>query len=210
MDEQNLAPIEHDNNPLSKAIIAQPDGTVTYTNCHVCQSKHRLKIEEIYDRNPNIPAIKAYLQEAGEIYSLSRLRYHFDNHYKNMTMHAAMIDYRDNLVAHMKRSKNMVEDADTATSIGWIELSKVLAIEAADLDKMEKKQRIVSGYIKTIMDAQEFIKSLHDSETKARATEERFVKIWLLKLQEAETEEERKLLTSMLEDFKTKILQSGE
>jgi len=207
LTETNEVPASQSNNPLTRALVVCEDGTITSSKCHLCMSKYRAKIEEMFDRNMSLSVIKNFLDENNEPYPLWRLKAHFDNHYKNMQLQAAALEYRDRLDEVMKRRNNMVEDIEHSIAISWIELSNVIGMNAPDLDKQEKKQRIIAGIQKTILENHNFIKSLHDLQTEKRASEERFAKVWLLKLEEAKTEEERKLLFATLEDFKKKILQ---
>jgi hypothetical protein len=212
MEEMNLSKIEPSENPIDRVIVACKDGSITSAHCAICKSKHRAHIEEMYEQKQSIQAIKNYLDDQGEKETFPpwRLNYHFKNHYQNMELQAAIIEYRDNLNEMMKRRRSALDDIDHSIAISWIELTKVLAMAAADLDRQEKKQRMIAGLQKTIKDAHEFIASRHDSEAKARATEERFAKVWMLKLENAKTDEERQLIIATLQDFKDKLQQLGD
>lgn len=208
-NKQELVNIKADN-PLSRVIVANKDGSITSAKCHICKSQHRTEIELMYEKGIKIPAIMAFLEQKGEAYARFRLDHHFDSHYKNMAMQAAIIEYRDRLDEMMERRRNMIHDIEFSTSSAWIEFAQATAFPAKNLEEMEQRTRVLAMIQKTIRDNWEFIKSMHDDEAKKRATEERFAKIWLLQLEEAKTDEERKLIIATLQSFKEKLLQTGD
>jgi len=206
-----LSNIQPDN-PISRAIAANKDGTITSVKCQICNSKFRNEIEELFDKGQPVSAIKRFVDEkkdTTEVYALWRFNHHFSEHYKNMQQQAAMIEYRDRLDEVMKRRRNMVDDIEHSTGMAWMALAVIAATSAKTLDDLDKQARIMALHQKTILSNHEFIKSLHDEETVRRASEERFGKVWMLKLEQAKTEEEKKLILSTLQDFKEKLLQMG-
>lgn len=205
-----IVPESKPENPLNRAIIANEDGVITSARCHICKSKFRNQIEGMFDQNTHISMIKKFLADNGEEYSIGRLRHHFEKHFKNMQTQAAIAEYRDNLDEMMKRRRSMVDDVLCSIDIAWIEMADVLVISTGDdIDKKQKKERMIADLLKAIKDGHEFIKSLHDGEAKARALEERFERVWKIKLDAAKDETERKFLISMLKDFQDKLNQIG-
>ena len=207
MDNTSIEPIKPTSeNPLSCIGI---EGPVKMPRCKLCRSPLRKEAEKMFDENEAQPTIRKFLKEKGEEYGLWEIRAHFDHHYKMMAQHAAILEYRDHLDAMMQRRKDMVEDTLRQIDIAWTELAQALAVPVGtDLDKMAKKKDIITGYQKAIKDCFEFLKSLHDSEAKATAIKERFVKIWDIKLKEAKSEEEKKVLIATLSDFNEKLKQT--
>lgn len=161
----------------------------------------------MFDEKQSDLAIKKFLDDKGEVYAPWRIRYHFRTHYKNMEMQIAVKEYCDQMNEMMRRRRNMVDDVEHSISISWIELAQVVVMPAPTLDEQHKKQRIIADLQKTIREGHEFIKSLHDSEAKARAMEERFAKVWKLQLDGAKSEEQKKLIVATLQDFKDKFQQ---
>lgn len=208
MDEITKA--DRPQNPLDRVIVADQNGSITVTRCAVCSSKHRLAVETMFEQNHHVSTIKKYMEDNGEPLAVWRIRHHLDTHYKNMAMQAAIADYRDNLEEMMKRRRSMVDDILYSTDIAITELAKVLVLQTnGDFDKESKRAKMISDHQKTIRDNYEFIKSLNDSETKAKALEERFIRVWQIKLEKATDERERKLLVATLQDFKDKFAQLG-
>lgn len=210
--ENTLAnPTEQPDNPLSRAIRADENGIITEPKCHLCKSKFRLQMEEMFDLNNPIAMIRKFLEDNGEKYPKWRIQHHFDRHYKPMQMQAAIAEWRDNLSVVLQRRRNMVDDVCASIEISWIKLADILVIDTGnDIDKELKKMRMLADLQKTILEGHMFIKSLHDSEAKARALEERFEKVWKMKLDEAKDDAERKMLISTLRDFQDKIRQFGQ
>ena len=193
-------------NPLSCIGI---EGQVKMPRCKLCRSPFRKEAEKMFDENESQSTIQKFLREKGEEYGVWEVRAHFDHHYKMMAQHAAILEYRDHLDAMMQRRKDMVEDTLRRIDICWTEMAQALAIPVgADLDKMEKKGRIIASYQKSISECYDFLKSLHDSEAKAKAIEERFVRIWEMKLKEAKSDDEKKMLIATLSDFNEKLKQT--
>ncbi len=203
-----LSNIQPDN-PLTRVIVANKDGSITSAKCHICKSKYRGDIETLFEKGTPVVAIMKFLEEKGEAYARWRLDHHFEKHYKNMAAQAAIMEYRDNLDEMMRRRRNMVDDVEHSTGIAWIELASVVAMPAKTLDEQDKKARVMAQHQKTIRENHMFIKSLHDEETVRRASEERFGKVWMLALEHAQTEEEKKLILSTLQIFKEQLLQIG-
>jgi hypothetical protein len=207
MGNTSIEPIKQSSeNPLSSIGI---DGQVKMPRCKLCRSPFRKDAERMFDENETQSTIQKFLKEKGEEYGVWEVRAHFDHHYKMMAQHAAILEYRDHLDAMMQRRKDMVEDTIRQIDISWTEMAQALAIPTGtDLDKMEKKQRIIAGYQKNIRESYDFLKSLADSEAKAKAVEDRFIKIWEIKLKEAKTDEEKKMLVATLTDFNEKLKQT--
>lgn len=203
---------EGPQNFLTHAVRAGKNGTISVTSCHVCKSKIRPQIETMFDQKMSLSSIRNFCEENKEALTLAQLRHHLDSHYSNMAHQCAIAEYRDNLDKMLAQRQNMVDDMLTSINISKLELANISALYVPinDLDKLEKKERIVTMLQKSIKEGYEFIKSLHDSETKAKATEERFVKVWTLKLDQAKTPEERDLIIATLKDFQTNLKELGE
>jgi hypothetical protein len=192
-------------NPLNAFIKTGDDGIYISQDCKLCKSPNRVQIEEMYENKKSITEIRKALTDNGEIISVWQVRAHFDQHYKKMAQQAAIIEYRNQLDLMMKRRKYVVEDILRQIDIAWMGLVEALVVDVADdLDKMDKKNRIITSYQKIIKDNYEFLQSMHDGEAKARALEERYAKVWEMKLANAKSDEERKMLIAALQDFKEK------
>lgn len=203
-----IPPESKPENPLNRAIIANQDGVITSARCHICRSKFRNQIEGMFEQNTHVSVIKKFLSDNGEEYTIGRLKHHFESHFKNMQTQAAIAEYRDHLDEMMKRRRSMVDDMLCSIDIAWIEIANVLVIPTGDdMDKKQKKERMIADLLKAIKDGHEFIKSLHDGEAKARALEEKFELVWKIKLDAAKDETERKFLISTLKDFQDKLNQ---
>lgn len=210
MDQAQIVSNEQPTNPLDRVVVADEHGSITNARCQICSCEHRAFAEAMFDKQHPVSDIKKFLDEKGSVFAIWRIKHHFDTHYRNMAMQAAIAEYRDNLNEMMKRRRSMVSDMLFSIDIAWTELSNILVIPTDnDLDKTQKKQRMISDLLKTIKEGQEFIKSMNDSESKAKAAEERFVKVWQIKLDQAKDDAERKLLASTLQDFKDKWSQLG-
>jgi len=211
MENSDLTvPESKPDNPLSRAVIADENGIIYSARCHICKSKFRSQIEVMIDQNHPLPVIRKFLLDNGEDYQLWRLKHHFETHYKNAQNQAAIAEWRDRLGDMLKTRRNMMDDLVATIEVAWMELANNLAIETGtDIDKKAKRARMISDNQKTIKDGWDSIRSLHDGEAKARALEERFERVWKIKLETVKDENERKLLISTLKDFQEKLNQIG-
>lgn len=214
MENKAIASAEDDGdenknqNPLSYSIRAGKDGAITVTKCALCKSANRKEAETMFDQGLHISAIKKFLDEKSEAYAIWRIKHHFENHYKTMANEVAIAEYRDHLDLMMNRRRNMVDDMLRSIDIAWIELSNILVMPTnGDINKQQMRLRMISDLQRTIKEGHEFIKDLHDSETKAKAIQERFARVWEIKLEQCKDENEKKLIISTLKDFQEKLNQ---
>jgi len=191
------------SNPLTRALANITDKAPMYPNCPICKSPHREEIEKCSDSGMVLNAIKNTIETSHKVcFTTRQLRHHIDNHYKNIVTQCAIAEYRDHLGEMMKRRRNMVDDITAQIEISWKELSEILVIPTGeDLEKVEKKQKVIAGLQKTIKENYEFLNSMHDSDSKAKAAEERFVKVWAMKLEDAKSDDEKKVIIATLKDF---------
>jgi len=197
-------------NPLTSILRLDKDDVITYDRCKLCVSPFRAEAEELFTKGTTLEAVTRFLKEKGEEIPAIKVKIHFNLHYAQMEIQASIREYRDHLDIMMKRRNDMVDDTLRQIAIAWTEMAQVLAIPAGeDFSKHEKKAKTISMYQKTIQDSYAFLKSMHDGESKARAIEERFVKIWKQKPEDAKTtEDEKKVLIQTLKDFKEKLQQT--
>ena len=211
MENSNLVKTDQQpNNPLDRAIITNDDGVIFSSRCHLCKSPFRNQVESMFDaKNPTNVIVK-FLKDNGVEMQAWRVENHLKKHYMNLHQQAAIAELRDRIGDCMKIRRDMVEDAIARVEILWMELAEALVIDTGnDIDKKLKKTRIVCDLEDQIDKKWIFIKSLHDSEAKARALEERFEKIWTVMLENAKTDEQKKVLLSTLKEFQSKRNEIG-
>ena len=176
--------------------------------CAVCRSKVRVQVEAMHEKAEPLAEMCRVLAEAGDTVSQRQVQYHFQAHYSNVVTELAKAEYVDAMTEMVKRRRTMVEDAESLLAAAWTELLRVAILQTnGDLSKEHMRQKMIVEHSMTILKALEFMKSMQDGDARAKATEEKFVKVWTLKINGAKDENEKGVLIATLKDFQEKIRQ---
>lgn len=194
-------------------LLLRPDvqgGVFIKPGCPICNSKHRSQVEKMFESHQQVTQIKAWMDDQKEFVALSKLYLHFREHYTSQERLAFMLEYRDKIAELMKRRKDRVRDIEYSISVGLIEVSRIVAMPATDLDQEHKKNDML---IKTLKCVREGIAQLNTMEEGGRHTmaiQDRIINVFNFHLKNAKTDEEKKVLVSTLEGLKTDLAMEGE
>lgn len=206
MEGTEIVPVQQDGgneNPLRRSMRMDDTGRIVSKNCKVCNSAFRNEAEEMHEKGNNVPQIKQFLDSKGEAIPPYTIRYHFNEHYKNLIKQLALQDYCRDLDEMSKRRQHMIEDATSMININWIEMSKLLTIQCdGDVGKERDRQKMIQDAMKTNLECMTFLKSLEDGDAKVRALEEQLARTFAIQIENAKSDDEKKMIVGIMQQFK--------
>ena len=207
----SVVPVENQiqlipDNPLAK-LFAQGNKLTIHPKCPVCNSKYRAEADAMHEKAEPFTVICKFLVEKGEAVAVRQVQYHCQAHYGQVVTELAIAEYAENMSEMVKRRRSMVDDMEHLIAAGWMEFARVAVLQTKGLSEEHQRQKMLIAAATMIREGHEFMKSLQDGEARAKMTEDKFVKVWTLKIQTAASPQEKDALMATLKDFQEKLRQ---
>lgn len=177
------------------------------SNCKLCNSPNRLEAEKLYDENKTFKSIHKFLEEQGESYDYKSVCRHFNEHYERQKVNLVVSEYIEGFVSYRVNQVNELDRLETRRDM----FEKALLVLAAQNDTAKDMNEIRKNAtaLKALNDS---ISSIETQINEIKKENEPIVIV--LKtlevlisefIQEAESEDIKKALVSLLNDFEERV-----
>ena len=193
---------------LVSADLIKNNGRIFKSNCTICNADCRQEVEKMYEDGKNIVEISDFLKNKKNItLKTQNIKHHMVEHFKNMERTMLLLDYCENLASMMERRHDRIDDVEMLVNVARLELARAISMptngdgvrEKLRSDMIDKAMRAMADHIR-------LFNEMEDDDSKLKAFYTKVISVWRYEIENAKTDEEKKIYLSSLEKFQSSLV----
>jgi CRISPR/Cas system CSM-associated protein Csm2 small subunit len=191
--------------------LLDSNGLTYKPKCKICNSPFRKDAEALFDKENSHAKVKDFLESMGLSATVSAVRVHIVEHYRNADRMLSLVEYCDNLEKMVAQRRSRREDLETLVNISRLEIARISSLQTNHIFSQEKERNtMLMLCIKTQRDCIDSLSKMEDSEAKVKSIQNKFVEVWKDMISAAPNEDERRVLVDALQKFREVIENTAE
>jgi CRISPR/Cas system CSM-associated protein Csm2 small subunit len=191
--------------------LLDSNGLTYKPKCKICNSPFRKDAEALFEKENSHAKVRDFLDSMGLAVTVSAVRVHIVEHYRNADRMLSLVEYCDNLEKMVSQRRSRREDLETLVAISRLEIARISSLQTGNLLSQEKdRNTMLMLCMKTQRDCLDSLNKMEDSDAKIKSIQNKFIEVWKEMIAAAPNEDERRVLVDALQKFREVIENTAE